>query len=348
MSRIQTVDATLREIADGIFAWEQPDGGWGLSNSGLVTHAGASLLVDTLFDKRSTERMLAEMRRKVAAARDVGCVVNTHANGDHCWGNELVEGARIVASSACAAEMAELPPAKMAALMALCRGVAGLGALGRGMGRTFSKIGLSKAGSLFEAAWYLVEAFGSFDFRGTRLVLPSETFDGELSLDVKGRRVELFEVGPAHTQGDTIAWIPDARVVFTGDVIFNQTHPLVWAGPVGSWLRACERILALDPAVVVPGHGPITDARCVREMVDYFARLTQEARRGYDAGAGAQETARQIAPDFANGRAGVERLAVNVAALYREFSGSPGEAEVFTAFGDMARLAASLRRGAQA
>jgi glyoxylase-like metal-dependent hydrolase (beta-lactamase superfamily II) len=347
MSRIQTVGGKLREVANGVFAWEQPDGGWGLSNSGLVIQAGASLLVDTLFDKRSTERMLAEMRRKVAAARAVECVVNTHANGDHCWGNELVEGARIVASSACAAEMAELPPAKMATLMALSRGVAKLGGVGRGLGRTLSKVGLSKAGGFFEAAWYLVEAFGSFDFRGTRLVLPNETFEGELSLEVNGRRVELIEVGPAHTQGDTIAWVPDVRVVFTGDVIFNQTHPLVWAGPVGSWLRACERILALDPVVVVPGHGPITDARCVREMADYFARLTQEARRRYDAGVGAQEAARQIAPDFADGRTEAERLAVNVAALYREFSGSPGEAEVFTAFGDMARLAASLRRGAQ-
>jgi glyoxylase-like metal-dependent hydrolase (beta-lactamase superfamily II) len=241
--------------------------------------------------------------------------------------------------------MAELPPAKMAALMALCRGVAGLGALGRGLGRTFSKIGLSKAGGFFEAAWYLVEAFGSFDFRGTRLVLPNETFDGELGLDVNGRRVELFEVGPAHTHGDVIAWVPDARVVFTGDVVFNQTHPLVWAGPVGSWQRACDRILALDPAVVVPGHGPITDAQGVRQMADYFGRLTQEARRRYDAGLGAQEASREIAPDFADGRTGVERLAVNVAALYREFSGVGGEADVFTAFGDMARLAASLRHG---
>ncbi len=108
----------LTEVGDGIYAYLQPDGGWGWSNAGLVSEGDASLLIDTLFDLRLTEQMLAEMRRAVPAAAQIGTLVNTHANGDHCYGNSLLEGSTIVASERAAEEMGELPPAAMAALVA--------------------------------------------------------------------------------------------------------------------------------------------------------------------------------------------------------------------------------------
>src|SRR5438105_3980166 len=96
----------LHEIGDGLFAWLQPDGSWGWSNAGLVSGGDTSLLVDTLFDLRLTAEMLEHMRSAVPAARQIATVVNTHANGDHCFGNQLVSSAEIVASTATAKEMA--------------------------------------------------------------------------------------------------------------------------------------------------------------------------------------------------------------------------------------------------
>ena len=61
----------LAEVADGFYAYLQPDGGWGWSNAGLVADSGQALLVDTLFDLRLTERMLADMRRAVPAAANI-------------------------------------------------------------------------------------------------------------------------------------------------------------------------------------------------------------------------------------------------------------------------------------
>src|SRR5947209_11403170 len=95
----------LHEVGDGLFAYLQPDGSWGWSNAGLVADSGQTLLIDTLFDLRLTERMLAEMRSAVPAAASIDTLVNTHANGDHCYGNQLLAGARIVASEQTAAEM---------------------------------------------------------------------------------------------------------------------------------------------------------------------------------------------------------------------------------------------------
>ena len=107
----------LQEVGDGLYAYLQPDGGWGWSNAGLVADGERTLLIDTLFDLRLTERMLAEMRRAVPAAARIDTLVNTHANGDHTYGNQLVGDARIVASRRTAEEMPELPAATMAALL---------------------------------------------------------------------------------------------------------------------------------------------------------------------------------------------------------------------------------------
>src|ERR1700704_4423147 len=99
----------LREVGDGLYAYFQPDGSWGWSNAGLIVDGEATLLVDTLFDLRLTGDMLAEMRRAVPAAERIETLVNTHANGDHTFGNQLVEGARILASERTAQEMLEAP-----------------------------------------------------------------------------------------------------------------------------------------------------------------------------------------------------------------------------------------------
>ncbi len=95
----------LHDLGNGCWAYLQPDGGWGWSNAGLIADGGATLLVDTLFDLSLTGEMLGEMRRSVPAAARIDTLVNTHANGDHTFGHQLVEGAEIISSGACRAEM---------------------------------------------------------------------------------------------------------------------------------------------------------------------------------------------------------------------------------------------------
>ena len=106
----------LHELGDGCFAYLQPDGGWGWSNAGLIVGDGASTLIDTLFDLKLTGEMLGSMASVVESA-GIATLVNTHANGDHCYGNQLVTGAEIIASKKAAHEMAEVPPSMLAALL---------------------------------------------------------------------------------------------------------------------------------------------------------------------------------------------------------------------------------------
>ena len=115
---------------------------------------------------------------------------------------------------------------------------------------------MKAAPDMGETGAFLTRIFGSFDFEGIEAALPNRTFIGGLDLAVGGRRVSLVEVGPAHTAGDVVVYLPDEGVVFTGDILFHGGHPIVWAGPVSNWIAACDRILALNPVTVVPAMDP--------------------------------------------------------------------------------------------
>jgi len=310
----------LQELGNGLYAWLAPDGSWGWSNAGLVVDGGASLLVDTLFDLPLTREMLAAMRRaEPRAAASIDVLVNTHANGDHCYGNELVPEAEIVASRATAAEMVETPPEALAALVKVFGGQETV--LGR----------------------FVKDAFGPFEFEGIRLVPPSRTFEKRLDLEVGAKRVELLEVGPAHTKGDVIVHVPADRTVFSGDILFVEGTPIAWEGPLSHWIAACERILALDPERIVPGHGPITDRRGVLAVKAYLEFVAGEARLRFDAGLDAWSAAQDIElGEFADW-SDAERLVVNVDTVYREL-GDRSPRNVVDLFGRMAELRDASRR----
>jgi glyoxylase-like metal-dependent hydrolase (beta-lactamase superfamily II) len=239
-------------------------------------------------------------------------LVNTHANGDHCYGNQLVADAEIIASARTAEEMVTgVSPAQMAALVKHA----------------------DQLGQIGEFARY---AFGSFDFENITVTPPDKTFEGELTLKVGDKMVHLIEVGPAHTQGDTLVHIPADRIVFTGDILFIGGHPIIWAGPTSNWLRACDRILAMDVETIVPGHGPITDKKGVAEIKGYFEYIFDEARKRYEAGMPAFEAARDIPLDRYASWSDGERIVVNVASIYRELSGDTTHPNVASLFGQMA------------
>lgn len=286
----------LHDLGNGCWAYLLPDGGWGWSNAGLIVDGEEALLVDTLFDLPLTAEMLAAMRRAVPAAEAIGTLVNTHSNGDHTYGNQLVEGAEIVASQACRDEMERLPPEIF-----------------------IDRIGRWREQG--ESGRLLHELMGrKFDFDGIVNTLPTRTFDTGLTIHVGDRRVELIKVGPAHTRGDVLVHVPDDRTVFTGDIIFVGGHPIIWAGPVANWIAACDCILAWDVETVVPGHGPITDKSGVRELRDYLTTLHDAARARFDAGVSWDAAAEEIVADHFTHWIDRERVFINVNSLYREFS----------------------------
>jgi glyoxylase-like metal-dependent hydrolase (beta-lactamase superfamily II) len=291
MSTISTPNTKgLHDLGDGLYAYLQPDGSWGWSNAGLVVDGDHSLLVDTLFDLHLTREMLRTMADAAPAAKHIDILFNTHANGDHWYGNEAVPTQRLVATRAAAEEMARLPAATMLELERSLPGNAGA---------------------------FMRRVFAPFHFEGVGAAYPTEQFESTLTLEVGDREVQLRDLGPAHTGSDSIVWVPSTRTVFTGDLLFVGAHPIMWTGPIENWMAALEHLLALDAEAYVPGHGPLTDKRGIQEILDYLRYVREEAIQGQAAGRDPLQVARglNLAPWMGWGES--ERLAVTVANVYR-------------------------------
>ncbi len=304
----------LHDIGKGHYAYLQPTGTWGFSNAGLVVDGEESLLVDTLFDERMTGEMLSTMKDVTGiGGKEITSLVNTHANGDHTFGNRLVENAEIYASKASAEEMNEQPPEMLAQYIKM-------------------------APQMGELGEYMLHCFGGFDFEGVKLRLPTQLFSGEKTLKVGDKSVQMIEVGPAHTHGDVLVYVPEDKVVYTGDILFIDGTPIMWAGPISNWIKACNQILEWNPEVIVPGHGPITDRDGVVRMRDYLVFIDQEARKRFDAGLSVEEAAFDIALSDYSSWEGAERIVVNVNSLYQEYKGGDTGMEVTDLFGLMGKM----------
>jgi glyoxylase-like metal-dependent hydrolase (beta-lactamase superfamily II) len=291
-------DRTLVEVAEGVYACLQPDRGLGWSNSGLVAGAdGTGLAVDTFWDLPRTREAIRLYQTVLGEPPDR--LVNTHHNGDHCWGNQLYAelGTQIIGHRECAARLAA--DASPELLQSLAEGADDAPPQLRGFAR----------------------ALAQFDFSGIRLTPPDTVMDDELDFDVGGTQVRVTYVGPAHTAGDVIVHVPDRGVVFTGDILFHECTPIGWEGTNDRWIEALRTIEALEPQVVVPGHGPLATVDGVRAMREYLAYVFDEARGHYDAGRSVLEACKAIDLGPYAAWTEPERLAMNVARAFREFRG---------------------------
>ncbi|MEM9467451.1 MAG: MBL fold metallo-hydrolase [Actinomycetota bacterium] len=301
----------LCDVGAGSYAWLQPDGGWGWSNAGLIVDGDEALLIDTLYDVPLTQAMLDGF---AAALPDVtiSTLVNTHSNGDHCNGNELLTDAEVLTSVVAAEEMTRENPAMMVGL-------------------------LEHAPQMGIVGEFFLHCFGRFDFAGVDRPDPTATFSGETSRTVGDTVVDLVEVGPAHTGGDVLVHVADRRTVFTGDILFVEGHPILWAGTIPDLLTALDRIEAWQPETIVPGHGPVTDLAGVREIRSYYEYCHAEARRCFDDGMDLMTAADAIALDRWADWGEPERIVTLLDTCYREFEDRTDPTPMADLFGLMAQ-----------
>ena len=293
------IEMSLRQLAPDVYACLQPDRGLGTSNSGLINRRGG-LVIDTFWDLPHT-RALIDTYARVSPALPRR-VVNTHHNGDHCWGNQLFAGAEIIGHRGCAASFGkDAPPAMLQAMKGL-------------------------AGSDDPSLALMARRLEDWDFRGIELTPPTTLIDDRLDLDLDGIRVEMLYVGPAHTLGDVIVHLPHERIVFTGDILFHRCTPIGWEGTYAKWIAALDRIVALDPEIVVPGHGPICGVEGPREMKAYLEYVRQESRRFFDRGLSALDACKRLDLGPYASWTEPERLLFNVERAYRELRGESFDA----------------------
>jgi len=170
-----------------------------------------------------------------------------------------------------------------------------------------------------------------------RLRLPDVTFPQQITVHQGGHRIELIHVGPAHTTNDIVAWLPGSRVLFAGDVVMNGVAPFTLMGSVQGTLAAIERLRALEPDSIVPGHGPVGGPELLDHNARYLRWIQRLAVAGKAAGLTPLEAARRADFGEFGGLLDSERVVGNLVRAYAEVHGGErGEPlDVMAAFGRM-------------
>jgi cyclase len=141
-------------------------------------------------------------------------------------------------------------------------------------------------------AWTQDTGSGVFDLKRYPLAHPLLTFHDRIAIDDGDRHLELIRVGPAHTRGDAVAWLPKERIVFTGDLCTTRAQNNLsdpGMDPAG-WLKALSTLQGLNPAIVIPGHGIQGTIEALRGQQAYLTAIIEAVKAGIAKG----ETVEQL------------------------------------------------------
>jgi glyoxylase-like metal-dependent hydrolase (beta-lactamase superfamily II) len=255
----------ITQIEDGV--WVIPDRRVPLvPNVGIVVGEQGALVVDVGMGPENGRRVL-EAARKVAGDRPL-VVTTTHFHPEHAFGLQAFRGeARSLYNRAQLDELRDK---------------------GAGYVEIFRSFGPGVAAAL----------------EGVELVEPDETYHGDSAhLDPGGRRVQLLTRGLAHTRGDQVVFLPEERILFTGELVESRIFPIYPYFPPddadvnGSrWIEVLRWLESLDPEVVVPGHGEVGDAGLISAAREYHELLREETFRQADTGADADAAVAALEP----------------------------------------------------
>jgi len=284
---VPTWKTELRQLAPNVYAYQQQGGtgllNAGISNAGLFVGEDSLVAFDGLGFPIQTKAFIAAAKQ-ATGGKPFSELINSHHHGDHVAGNQFFVPTPILGHPYCRDEVVKAAPKT-------------------------------------PASWPKQEGLAD----GTevrKLVPPAITFEDNLVYYIGGNKVEFRFVGPAHTWGDVIAYLPQQKILFAADVAFFNLVPYCHNAHVSKWMESMEKILKMDVDVIVPGHGPVGGKKELAESLEYFHFLKPEAKKRYDAGMSAGAAAADIKMGKFDNWMGPERIVMNTVRLYDEFKGT--------------------------
>ncbi|MEP9380755.1 MBL fold metallo-hydrolase [Nocardioides sp. KR10-350] len=278
-----------REVAERVYV--VPPNQFGSSNCGFVAGADETLVVDTRMAPMLGRQLFDGIR--AVTGSPVTTVVNTHFHGDHVFGNEVFGPDVAVVSHRLARE--EI---------------------------------LERGDAMVEefldhyniAARYPADVVA--DIRSVQVRTATVVFDEGYTHKVGDLTVELDYVGPAHSKGDIVAYLPDAGVLFAGDLVFQDIHPYWLDGYLPGTIASLRRLVDWPIEVVVPGHGPVTDRTALAEMLRYFETIEAVLHQAVAAGSGGADALHSLEATLGDYGAQPQRLASTVHRFWTQMTAS--------------------------
>ncbi|WDV46305.1 MBL fold metallo-hydrolase [Clostridiaceae bacterium M8S5] len=285
-------EIVLVEVAKDIYGCMVEDKGIGWSNAGFI-NKGDGMVVDTMYDLNFAQN-LKDLCLEVSN-KDPRFVVNTHANGDHIWGNQIFDKSDCIGHITLLEDVSRENPEDFQRLKMLAQ--------------VTDDDGIKQFAKFMEP----------FDFNGIKITPPNITFEKKMDVMLGDTKVELIHIGPAHTRGDVMVWLSEQKVLFTGDIVFNKCTPICWVS-MRAWIKVLDYIIEeLKPEVIVPGHGKVCTIDEVKTLKEYFNTVLEGTKKYYAQGLkDPMEISKNINIDQYMNWTEPERLYINVLSIIRE------------------------------
>ena len=286
-----TTYETVR-VAEGVYGFIPPedDTAFVSGNSVAIIGDDGVLVVDSGHTPSTTARMISDIKR--LTDKPVRFLVNTHWHPDHNAGNGLYKetfpGLEIVSTPATRDAIRDLLPKKevneeMAEMV-----------------RKMLKDGTSNGKPLppeirkyYETSLAQLEAFFP-ELKKSDHALPTVTFDSRMSVYLGKREVQLMFLGRGNTAGDAIIYVPDSKVLITGDLVVYPV-PYPYGSFFGEWIETMKKLKAIDATVIVPGHGPVMhDKEYIDRVIELLEATKAQATDAFKRGLKADEAVKAV------------------------------------------------------
>jgi len=234
----------LQKVSGSVYSYTDikeasPKNSFG-ANAGIIIGKDFLVAVDSLISAREAKRFLKDIKK--VSKKPVKFLINTHYHLDHSLGNS---------------EFAKLG----AVIIAHENDQENMQKAGEGMLQYAKQMGLSAQ-----------------DLKGTKLAYPTLTFGDRVTLYLGNNKVEILNLGPSHTTGSVLVYVPQEKVLFTGDLLFTDFHPFLGEANIEGWVKVLDYILALEVDKIIPGHGPVSSKKDVADMKSYLLVFDQKAK----------------------------------------------------------------------
>jgi len=307
-------DFQLVQVADGVYAAIAKSGGLASGNAGFVIGDDGVVIFDTFFTPAAIEELIGEIQK--LTNKPIKYAVNSHYHLDHTGGNQVLaaRGIPIIAhdnvmqwqtvkNKRFLPAPEELQKRKVDAEKQLSDTPAEQADRRAQLERQIRRLDAMMA---------------------IKLTNPTKTFSsGTMELKLGKRKVILATL-PGHTGGDVFAFVPDANVVFMGDLGWSKTLPNLVDATVNDWIPTLDKILKDHPAAkYVPGHGNVATAEEIRDFRDYLADLRARVKQGIADGLTVDQAKQQLTlPEKYKGLAFQNFAGPNVEDMYNELNGT--------------------------
>jgi len=255
----------------------------GICNRGIINSQGHVLVIDSGINA-------SEARPLRAAAQEYQkegslSLFNTHPHGDHVYGNQVFADSVIIAHEGVRNDLINTGEQILA---------------GRREDPDMADI-----------------------VRGVKIVLPTLAFQDRLTIFVGEIEVQFHYINVAHSPSDSIAWLPQTRTLFTGDLLFNTIVPAMPpGGNITNWISALERLEKIGAEHVLPGHGPIQTPAALGELRNWLITLRTLVGDAIESGLNCEATIKSVASEVqvVAPRARDERLPICIERIFDELS----------------------------